>query len=99
MKRRFDGVARNWLPRWWTARSAEFGCRVAADHGRKKRPDHRRHLAGAGRTRNRGRPADRPAPGTQQAQTLRDRLEAVRPTVSPTTVGRLLKTLEYALHA
>src|SRR6266700_8083209 len=36
MKRRFDGVARNWLPRWWTARSTEFGCRVAADHGRKK---------------------------------------------------------------
>src|SRR6266852_629774 len=60
MKRRFDGVARNWLPRWWTARSTEFGYRVAADHGRKKRPDHRRHLAGAGRTRNGGRPGDRP---------------------------------------
>src|SRR6266581_2408634 len=25
-----------WRPRWWTARSTEFGCRVAADHGRKK---------------------------------------------------------------
>jgi hypothetical protein len=28
--------------------------RVAADHGRKKRLDHRRHLAGVGRTRNSG---------------------------------------------
>src|ERR1700736_4632486 len=35
-------------------RSTEFGCRVAADHGRKKRLDHRRLLAGAGRTRNGG---------------------------------------------
>src|SRR5438105_13058438 len=36
MKRRFDGGAGSWLPRWWTVRSTEFGCRVAADHGRKK---------------------------------------------------------------
>ena len=36
MKRPFDGVAKSWLPRWWTARSTEFVCRVAAAHGRKK---------------------------------------------------------------
>src|SRR5216683_2576045 len=36
MKRRFDGGAGSWLPRWWTARWIEFGCRVVADHGRKK---------------------------------------------------------------
>src|SRR6266498_159581 len=30
------------------------GCRVAADHGRKKRLDPRRPIAGAGRTRNGG---------------------------------------------
>src|SRR5947208_14382405 len=39
MKRRFDGGAKSWLPRWWTARSTEFGCRVAAAHGRKKKKD------------------------------------------------------------
>jgi hypothetical protein len=36
MKRRFDEGAGSWLPRWRTAQSIEFGCRVAADHGRKK---------------------------------------------------------------
>jgi hypothetical protein len=35
-------------------RPVEFGCRVAAGHGRKKRLEHRRQLAEAGRTRKGG---------------------------------------------
>lgn len=36
MKRRFDVGAGSWPRRWRTARSIEFGCRVAAGHQRKK---------------------------------------------------------------
>src|SRR5712691_3797881 len=46
MKRRFDGGAGSWLPRWWTARWIECGCRVVADHGRKKCSWRRRHHQG-----------------------------------------------------
>jgi hypothetical protein len=98
MKRPFDGDARSWLPRCWIARSTEFACRVAADHGPKK------DLTIVATFQELVEPETAGDPMTGQIwvrsslRRLRDRPEAVGHPVSAPTVGRLLKDLDYALH-
>src|SRR5436190_17894547 len=98
MKRRFDAAAGSWPPRWWTARSIEFGCRVAADHGRKKDLTILATLQELVEPETAGDPMTGQIWIRSSLRSLRHRLEAVGHPVSVPTVGRLLKELDYALH-
>src|SRR5207237_5188687 len=98
MKRPYDGVAKSWLPRWWTVRSTEFVCRVAAATDEKKDLSIIATLKELVEPETAGDPMTGRIWVRSSLRNLRDRLESVGHPVSAPTVGRLLKDLDYALH-
>jgi hypothetical protein len=97
-KRPSAGGAWSWLLLWWTARSTGYGRRVLA--GRRQKKD----LTLVATVQELVEPETAGDPMTGQIwvrsslRSIRDRLVAVGHSVSPPTVGRLLKDLGYSLH-
>src|SRR5579859_5604848 len=97
MRRPFGVGAKNWPPHWLTSRRTASASLVVVGHPWKKTPLILSTLEGLVEPETAGDPMSTQKWVRSSLRTLSDRLKEAGHALSPPTVGRLLRKLDYSL--